>query len=183
MRLIRRPLLAVAAAIPVAGLVAALAGPASAAPTGRAAPAKVTACTPDSGEFSFVSPGTTPFFLGVPNQTGPGSAALLKPAMNATTRLIHCNVSGLPRFAFQITVGGSKFFLTSRATTAGQNVTTELAAPGGPFASQLWTFAGSGPFTFQNVKTGLFLRVRNSGPRFYQTVTTGLTATAWNQSP
>jgi hypothetical protein len=33
--------------------------------------------------------------------------------------------------------------------------------------------------TFQNVKTGLFLRVRNSGPIVNQTVTTGSTFTIW----
>ena len=38
----------------------------------------------------------------------------------------------------------------------------------------------AGPMiTFQNVKTGLFLRVRNSGPIMHQPVTTGSTFTVW----
>jgi hypothetical protein len=34
-------------------------------------------------------------------------------------------------------------------------------------------------FTFANVKTGLYLRVRNSGPSMGQTVTTGSSFTVW----
>jgi hypothetical protein len=33
---------------------------------------------------------------------------------------------------------------------------------------------------FQNVKTGLYLRVRSSGPAMSQPVTTGNAATFWN---
>jgi len=51
---------------------------------------------------------------------------------------------------------------------------------GNGFASQRWIESAGGPMiTFQNVKTGLFLRVRNSGPIMGQTVTTGSVFTVW----
>jgi hypothetical protein len=38
------------------------------------------------------------------------------------------------------------------------------------------------PVTYQNVKTGLWLQVRNGGPVMYQTVTTGAAPSDWAQS-
>ena len=73
--------------------------------------------------------------------------------------------------------------MTSRSTAVGQNVpleaTTNNGSTGTAFMSQLWTFAGGNPYTFQNQATKLFLRVRNNGPKTYQTVTTGLTSELW----
>ncbi len=58
-----------------------------------------------------------------------------------------------------------------------------LASPGNGrtgFASQQWTDDAAGSMiAFQGVKTGLFLRVRNSGPSMGQTVTTGASFTVW----
>ena len=53
---------------------------------------------------------------------------------------------------------------------------------GNGFASQQWNFIAGpdGTATLQNVKTGLFLRIRNSGPVMGQTVTTGSTLTGWD---
>jgi hypothetical protein len=52
---------------------------------------------------------------------------------------------------------------------------------GNGYASQHWNlvFTGTNGITAQNVKTGLYLRIRNSGPSMYQTVTTGRSATTW----
>jgi hypothetical protein len=75
--------------------------------------------------------------------------------------------------------------LTSRSSSPGADVTlTEAGNNGNGFASQQWirTPLGSGVFMYRNVKTGLWLRVRNNGPKFYQTVTTGSTASAWHVS-
>jgi hypothetical protein len=51
---------------------------------------------------------------------------------------------------------------------------------GNGFASQQWTILFTVPtLTIRNVKTGLFLRVRNNGPAMGQTATTGSTPTNW----
>jgi hypothetical protein len=48
------------------------------------------------------------------------------------------------------------------------------------FAGQQWTDNAAGSMiAFQDVKTGPFLRVRNSGPSMDQTVTTGSSFTVW----
>ena len=71
--------------------------------------------------------------------------------------------------------------LTSRASSPGADVTlTQPGNGGNGFASQQWDILFNGSsFTILNVKTGLFLRVRNGGPVMGQTVTTGSTSTAW----
>ncbi len=153
-----------AAGLLAAGTVLTTAGVASAGATA----VQATGCTNDTGEFSWVTVGGQNFFLGTPNNTFPGAAALLKPKENSTTLWIHCNSNTVPNELLLINRG---LALTSRDSSPGGN----------GFASQKWIFAGSNPFTFQNVKTGLFLRVRNSGPIMFQTVTTGFTSTAWNQ--
>lgn len=180
-QIITRTVLAAGAAgaVAVLGLSAAPAGAATAGPAAGAA-----ACTPAGPYLDFVSPGTTPFFIGRPNNTVAGSLMILKPGQNGTTRILHCNVDGIQQFAFEvITSTGGRLFASSRDFQAGGTVTWQ-PGPGGDaaFASELWNWSGTGPYTFQNVKTGQFLRVRNHGPANYDTVTTGRAATSWNQS-
>jgi hypothetical protein len=162
---------------------------ASGAPAGAAAahpatahPATVhrqTTCTNDSGEYSWVTVGGVSYYLGTPNNAVSGSAAILKSAKTGSSLWIHCNSTVVPN---QLLLVNRGLALTSRDTSAGGTVTLEPAGNGGNgFASQQWIYAGSNPYTFQNVKTGLYLRVRNGGPLLYQTVTTGKTATSWNQ--
>ena len=175
---------AIALAVMAAGSAAVLV--AAALPAGAAQARPDMTCTNSGAEFNFVSPGTTPFYLGLPNKTVQGSAALLKPAANPTTAFAHCNdTTGAQEFAFVQVRDGITYLLTSRDFVAGGLVTAEAHAPGSAYASQTWVWAGpaGGPFTFQNLKTGLFLRVRNSGPADYQTVTTGHSPTEWNQTP
>jgi hypothetical protein len=108
-----------------------------------------------------------------------GSAAILKPAQNGTTLWVHCNSTVNPG---QLLLLNRGLALTSRDGASGGTVTLEPAGNGGNgYASQVWIYSGTNPYTFQNAKTGLFLRVRNGGPLMYQTVTTGKTATSWNQ--
>lgn len=172
----RRLISILAAGLLAAGTVLTSAGVASAGATA----VQATGCTNDTGEFSWVTASGQNFFLGTPNVTFPGAAARLKPMENTTTLWIHCNSNTVPNELLLINRG---LALTSRDFSPGADVLLEPAGNGGNgFASQKWIFAGSNPFTFQNVKTGLFLRVRNSGPIMFQTVTTGFTSTAWNQS-
>lgn len=135
------------------------------------------ACTPAGASHNFVSPGTTPFYLGVPNTPAAGSAAELKPTENATTDLSRCTFGGYTELT--VKAGSVTYALTSTDNAAGGDVTLEPATQS---AGQLWTVAGTSQQTFQNKATGLYLRVRNGGPEMYQTVSTGKSATAWSQA-
>ena len=103
----------------------------------------------------------------------------MKPKRNATTAWYECAIDGSDNSVALENVGG--LALTSRATSSGANVILEPPGnSGNGFASQRWIENAAGPMiTLQNVKTGLFLRVRNSGPVMGQTVTTGSTFTVW----
>jgi hypothetical protein len=147
--------------------------------TGGVASAGATAahqvnCTNDPGFHFNVSKNGTNYFLGRPRTLVVGAAAFLKPTKNSTTTWTLCVLGGQT----QINNGGLS--LTSRSS-GGQDVTLTAPGNGGNgFASQRWIGNAAGPMiTFQNVKTGLFLGVRNSGPIMNQTVTTGSTFTFW----
>lgn len=145
-----------------------------------------SASTPvhNAGSYQNFFTGTTlPYYLGVPNKIYAGQAAELKPGVNNTTTFVHFNAnSGATRTELTIKgLDGTRLALTSRATYPGATVTLE---PAHAYASQMWTWkaVNAGQYTFQNVKTGLYLRIRNSGPIMYQTVTTGHSPTSWDQS-
>ncbi len=158
------------------GASAALAAPAGAAAAHGATGHRATTCTNDTGEYSWVTARGVNYFLGTPNKLMTDSAAILKPMENGTTLWVHCNSTVVSHQLLLINRG---LALTSR--TAGGDVVLEPAGNGGNgFASQLWIYAGTNPFTFKNVKTGLYLRVRNGGPLMSQTVTTGSSPTSWN---
>jgi hypothetical protein len=152
--------------------------------TGGVASAGATAahqvnCTNDPGFHFNVSKNGTNYFLGTPRTLVVGAAAFLKPTKNSTTTWTLCVLGGQT----QINNGGLS--LTSRSS-GGQDVTLTAPGNGGNgFASQEWVYnfftcqVNMTCVTFQNVKTTLFLRVRNSGPIMGQTVTTGLTPTDW----
>jgi hypothetical protein len=148
-----------------------------------AGPASASTPVHNAGSYQNFFTGTTlPHYLGVPNKIYAGQAALLKPAVNKTTTFVHMDAnSGAPQTELTIKgLNGTTLALTSRATYPGATVTLESAHA---YASQMWTWqAVNGGYTFRNVKTGMYLRVRNSGPIMYQTVTTGSTPTAWAQS-
>ena len=114
------------------------------------------------------------YYLGTPRKLASGSAAILKPTKNSTTAWDVCNSSG------KGVLENRGLALTSRSSSPGADVTLEPPGNGGiGFASQQWEGDGS---TFFNVKTGLFLRIRNGGPVMGQTLTTGKTRTVWNFS-
>jgi hypothetical protein len=71
--------------------------------------------------------------------------------------------------------------LTSGDSSSGRNVILKSPGNGGNgSAIQQWIDNAAEPMvTFQNVKTRLFLRLRNSGPSMGQTVTTGSGSTVW----
>ena len=134
-------------------------------------------CTPAGNFFFDVTAHGVNYYPGTPNSASSGSTVRLKPSQNRTTSWAFCvNASD------QWLITNQGLAMTSRATSPGATVTVETAGSGGNgFTSQLWNLvnvSGSSD-TFQNVKTGLFLRVRNNGPIMGQLVTTGSTPTAW----
>ena len=156
-----------------------LAAPAGATAAHGATVHRATTCTNDSGEYAWVTARGVNYFLGTPNKLVTGSAAILKPMENSTTLWVHCNSTVV---SHQLLLKNRGLALTSRDSSPGGSVVLEPAGNGGNgFTSQQWIYAGTNPFTFKNVKTGLYLRVRNGGPLMFQTVTTGTSPTSWNQ--
>jgi hypothetical protein len=164
-----------AAGVLAAATVVATAGAASAGPT----PTHRITCSGGTLTSIFVQQGTTQFFPGIPNKFQSGSAVRLKPTANGTTTWCFTQIPSGPN-AGQFTIASLNggLAMTSRATTPGADVTVTT---NGGFASQRWilSFPTGSTITIQNVKTTLFLRVRNSGPALNQTVTTGAMATEW----
>ena len=158
-----------------AGLLAA--GTATAGVGSAGAAAHQQARCAGSNFFHFTSNGVT-YYLGTPNNLPSGAAAILKPAQNSTTSWSECAASATDNSRVLENRG---LALTSRATSSGAEVTlTPVGNGGNGFASQRWIEDAGGPMvTFQNVKTGLYLRIRNGGPIMHQTVTTGSTFTVW----
>lgn len=122
----------------------------------------------------------TRFMIGTPNRPVSGSAAILRTKVNRTTIWLSCGTStpGVRNF---ISLNGL-LALTSRSETPGADVTLTPRHGIDGFASQRWTRVVVTPgrvFRYRNVKTHLWLRVRNSGPVGFQTVTTGSMATNW----
>lgn len=145
-----------------------------------AASASSTAATPctvaPGGLQESVAVSGVTYYLATPNKIHSGSGAELKTnAASATTMFVHCNAAG-NEVELTITQGGVTYALTNRSG----NLVDLL--PAQQFASQYWTYAGSNPYTFQNVKTHAFLRVPNKGPANYGPVVAGASATAWTQS-
>ena len=169
----RRLISIFAAGLLAAGTAATSAGMASA---GTAAAHNQTRCA--SGNFFHLTNNGVTYYLGTPNNLPSGAAAILKPSQNSTTSWTECAFSSSDN-SFVLENRG--LALTSRASSGGGDVTlTSPGNSGNGFASQRWIQDAGGPMvTFQNVKTGLFLRVRNGGPIMHQTVTTGSTFTVW----
>jgi hypothetical protein len=175
----RRLITVLAAGLLAPGTVLTAAAAASAGPTAI----HKTTCTSAGNEyFSFSSNGVS-YYLGTPSKASSGSAAILKPKQNSTTLW---TLSACPKGDLLENRG---LALTSRATRSGVNVTLEPPGNGGTgFASQQWFITCNDPpacsqWDFNNVKTVLWLRIRNSGPIMGQTVTTGGTPTNWSHSP
>jgi hypothetical protein len=145
------------------------------ASTGATA-ARQASCVSASDNYFHVAKGSVTYYLGTPNNLSSGAAALLKPNENGTTDWTLCSFSSGATL-----LENRGLALTSRDSSSGGDVTLTPPGNGGNgFASQLWYASGAGPmFTFANVKTGLYLRVRNSGPSMGQTVTTGSSVTIW----
>ena len=136
-----------------------------------------TSCMNDGPFFFNVTKNSENFYLGTPNNVHSGSAAILKPKKNGSTLWTICFFSTSDTILFE----NRNLALTSRSTGPGDVVTMTRAGNNGDgFASQQWNFVESGStLTFQNVRTGLFLRIRNSGPKIGQSVTTGFTPQQW----
>ena len=150
--------------------------------TGGVASASTTAARHQascfSGNFFHVIKSHVNYYLGTPNNTSSGAAAILKPRENSSTAWTECSQGGSSE-SFVLENRG--LALTSRSSSSGADVTLETPGNGGNgFASQQWILNAAGPMiVFQNVKTGLSLRVRGSGPVMGQTVTTGTKFTVW----
>jgi hypothetical protein len=168
----RRLISTLAGALLAAGTVAASAGAASA---GTTAIHRQPNCF--GGNFFHVTKSGVNYYLGTPNNLSSGAAAILKPNQNSTTSWTLCVVPNSQK----VLIENRGLALTSRATSPGVEVTMEPPGNGGNgFASQQWIGdAAATQVGFQNAKTSLWLRVRNSGPIMYQTVTTGSTPLGW----
>ena len=169
----RRLILMLAAGLLAAGTAATSAGVARA---GTTAVHHQTRCA--SGNFFHVNANSVNYYLGTPTNLPAGTAAILKPRQASTTSWTECAFEGSDN---SVVLENRGLALTSRGTSGGGDVTlTPPGNSGNGFASQRWIEDAAGPMiTFQNVKTGLFLRIRNSGPIMHQTVTTGATFTVW----
>jgi hypothetical protein len=165
-----------AAGLLAAATVLATAGAASAGPT--PAHHRIT-CSGGILTSIYFTQDSTRYFPGVPNNNHFGATVRLKPLANGTTTWCFREILTGPN-AGQFTVASLNggLAMTSRATSPGTAVTVET---NNAFASQRWILNQTSPstLTLQNVKTTLFLRIRNSGPIMYQTVTTGAMATNW----
>jgi hypothetical protein len=170
----RRLISILAAGLLAAGTLSTTVGAASA---GTTAARHEFTCTVTGTNFFHVTNNSVSFFLGVPNNAHSGATARLKPSENRSTKWLDC-LSATSN-VLVLTNGG--LALTSRSSSPGADVTLTPAGNGGNgFASQQWAFVvESTTSTFRNVKTGLFLRVRNNGPAMGQTATTGSTPTNW----
>ena len=168
----RRLISTLAGALLAAATVAASAGVASAGTTAVHTPSNC-----GGGNFYHVTKNGVTYYLGTPNNLSAGAAALLKPSQNSTTSWTVCPVP----HSQEVVIENRGLALTSRSSSPGADVTLESPGNGGNgFASQQWFGNAAGPMiTFQNAKTGLFLRVRNSGPSMGQTLTTGSSFTVW----
>ena len=174
----RRLIFVLGAGLLAAGTVLATAGAAGAGTTAGAN------CGP--GIIATATGGGDDLFLGTPNNLSSGASALLKPKLNSTTQWSLCVVPNTSNVALFENRG---LALTSRASSPGADVTLEPPGnDGNGFASQEWEIISNGidpgrGSMLLNVKTGLFLRVRNGAPVLDQTVTTGRTATPWTALP
>lgn len=167
----RRLMSALAGALLAAGTLATSAGVASAGTTAARQPS----CS--GGNFFHVTKSNVTYYLGTPRNLSPGAAAILKPKQNSTTDWTLCSFPN----SDSVLLENGGLALTSTDFSPGGNVILEPPGNGGSgFASQRWIDNAAGPMvTFQDVKTGLFLRVRNGGPIMGQTVTTGSSFTVW----
>jgi hypothetical protein len=139
-----------------------------------------TNCTYEGPYFFYVTKSGANYYLGAPNTVTSGKAAILKSKQNRETSWTLC-FSNTASTAVIENGGDGGMALTSRATSPGATVTFESAGNGGNgYTSQQWAYSSGNPVTFQNVKTGLYLRVPNTGPIMGQAVTTGSTPTPWN---
>ena len=164
-----------AAGVLAAATVVATAGAASAGPT----PTHRITCSGGTLTAIFVQQGTTQFFPGIPNKFHSGSTVRLKATANGTTTWCFFQIpSGTNAGQWTVTSLNGGLAMTSTAAVPGADV---LVQTNSAVASQRWilNFPSGSTITIQNVKTNLFLRVRNSGPALNQTVTTGAMATAW----
>ncbi|MGP7999246.1 MAG: RICIN domain-containing protein [Streptosporangiaceae bacterium] len=168
----RRLISILAGGLLAGGTVLTTAGAASAGTTAARPPA--TSCTNVGAFFFSVTKSGVNYYLGAPRKPSPGAAAFLKPTTNGSTTWTICESGAVVVFEN----GG--LALSSRSA-GGADVTMETVGnSGNGFSSQQWTFSGvPTAYTFQNVKTGLYLRVRNNGPIMGQTVTTGNSSTPW----
>ncbi len=136
-----------------------------------------TSCTNEGPFFFNVAKNGANFYLGTPNNVRSGSAAILKPKKNGSTLWTVCVFS-----TNTLLLENRNLALTTRSTGPGDDVTmTRTGNSGDGFSSQQWNyvFTTSSTLTLQNVKTGLFLRIRNNGPKVGQSVTTGFTPKEW----
>lgn len=160
-----------------AGLLLAAGTAATSAGAARAGTTAVHQARCGSGNFFHITNNGVDYYLGTPTNLPAGTAAILKPRQASTTSWAECAFESTDN---SVVLENRGLALTSGASGGGDVTLTPPGNSGNGFASQRWIEDAAGPMiTFQNVKTGLFLRVRNSGPIMHQTVTTGSTFTVW----
>lgn len=177
-----------------AGAVLALAtaGTALAIP---AANAGTITCTPGASSYTESVPATPAgsFFVSAHNSITKDAGAEFKLAADeahasVTTRFTHCDNNGPSpamdtTIAFEITQGGITYAALNRPGD-GSRVHFEAVPASGPTLAQTWAWVTNGTtFTFQDVKSGRFLRQPNAGASQYGPVVAGASVTHWTQGP
>lgn len=143
-------------------------------------------CTRSSvTNYFYVVSGSTNYYIAAHNSNTSGSQPELKSfsgnTPNDTAAFVRCNVSGQNYFALEHTGKGITNALSNDPGDKNR-VDLDLVTSSGPNPSMWWTQAGSNPYTFKNMDTGLYLRVSNKGIGQYFPVVAGNSQTPWNQS-
>jgi hypothetical protein len=135
--------------------------------------------------YFYVISNSTNYYIAGHNSNTPGSQPELKSfsgnTPNGTAAFFRCNVSGQNYFALEHMGNGTTTALSNDPGDKNR-VDLDLVTSSGPNPSMWWTQAGSNPYTFKNMDTGLYLRVSNKGIGQYFPVVAGNSQTQWNQS-
>lgn len=143
-------------------------------------------CTRSSvTNYFYVVSGSTNYYVAAHNSNKSGSQPELKSfagnVPNDTAAFVRCTVSGQSYFALEHTGKGITNALSNDPGDKNR-VDLDLVTSSGPNPSMWWTQAGSNPYTFKNMDTGLYLRVSNKGIGQYFPVVAGNSQTLWLQS-
>jgi hypothetical protein len=126
-----------------------------------------------------VTAATGTLYVAAPNTLAAGKLAEFKTTENASTLMTHCNNNNAAIHETEIVIVGQDGLTYALTNRGGDRVFFEQAHG---YASQIWTWSGANPYTFQNVKSGLYMRAPNAGATPYGAVAAGASSAAFTQS-